>query len=181
MPATWPVMKRPSTRAPACPLRGPGAVGELPERGCGLGNVAGGEGADAQRAAGDPVIAAPADQVAAVKPGGGEDVEGEPEHQHDGSGAEKPTGAVTDRQRGSEHGECFGGGGEDEGDPGRRGLPVPQDRRDQQGLADRRPRQQYRCGRVVVSAANRVPSTAGAAAPVNAPGDLASRSKRSRW
>ena len=71
---------------------------QLPKRGCGLGDVADGEGRESQCAASEPMVAAPRDEFAEVEAGGSEDVEGEPENQRGGRGADKPDGAVADRQ-----------------------------------------------------------------------------------
>jgi hypothetical protein len=51
-------------------------VAELPERGGGLGDLAGREGGDGQRAPRDPVVAVAQEQLAQVEAGEGEDVQG---------------------------------------------------------------------------------------------------------
>jgi len=71
---------------------------ELPQRGGGLGDLAGGEGGNGQRAAGDPVVAVSGDQFAQVERDGGEDVPGKPEDQRGDSSADESPGAVADRQ-----------------------------------------------------------------------------------
>ena len=106
-------------------------VAELSQRGGGLGDLAGREGGDGQRASGDPVVAVAEEQLAQVEPGGGEDVEGQRQQQQDDRGDEEPPGPVGGGQGGTEQRQAIGGDAGDEGDPGRGGLPVPQDR-DQQ-------------------------------------------------
>ena len=69
-------------RAWRCPLNCPSAAGSL-------GDIAGGEGGDGQRAAGDLVVAAPGAQFPQVEPSGGEGVAGKPENQRCDRGADQ--------------------------------------------------------------------------------------------
>jgi hypothetical protein len=88
--------------------RGP-QTSEDAERFRGEGDPGGREGADPECATGDPVVAAVNGDLVEVKAGDDEQIEPESERGQYERGDEQPTRVLRCRERGSEHGERFGG------------------------------------------------------------------------